>query len=59
MSEGSRDVLIRSRDHDAQMFDDSLDVVVSLPHPVIMATTTVDPAGKSVTTWGQMKALLQ
>ena len=53
--EGSQEVLIRSRDHDAQAFDESLDVVVSLFHPVAMATTAVDFAARSITTWGQVR----
>ena len=54
--EGSQEVLIRSRDHDAQAFDESLDMVVSLFHPVAMATTAVDFAGRSITPWGQIKS---
>jgi len=54
--EGSQEVLIRSRDHDAQTFDESLDVTVSLPNPVIMATTAIDYTGSLITTWGQAKA---
>ncbi len=53
--EGSQEMLIRSRDHDAQAFNESLDTVVSLPNPVTMATTAVDPVGKSVTAWGRVR----
>ena len=54
--EGSQEVLIRSRDHDTQTFDESLDTVVSLFYPVAMATTAVDLVGKSVATWGRVRA---
>ena len=52
--EGSQEVLIRSRDHETQTFDESLDVVVSLPNPVVMASTAVAPE-KSVSMWGRVK----
>jgi Icc protein len=53
--EGSQEVLIRSRDHDAQAFDESLDMVASLSRPVAMATTAVDSVGRSITTWGHVR----
>jgi predicted MPP superfamily phosphohydrolase len=53
--EGSQEVLIRSRDHEAQAFDESLNAVVSLPNPVAMATTAVAPEDKSAGMWGWVK----
>jgi len=56
-AEGSRDVLIRSRNHEAQAFDESLDMVCSLPATVTMSTTAVNPVDKSAGKWSQIKAI--
>jgi len=53
--EGTKEVLIRSRDHDVQTFDESLDAVVSLNYPVSLTATAVDLSEQLVTTWGWMK----
>ena len=55
-TEGSKEVLIRSRDHETQEFDESLDAVASLFHPVDISTTAVGPEGKLAAMWGQMKS---
>lgn len=55
-TEGSKDVLVRSRDHETQEFDESLDVVASLFYPVDISATAVKPEGKLTAMWGQMKS---